>query len=71
MPVMNGWEFLAAFRERPDAGIPVVVLSAFGSFLAARGAGASDYLSKPFEIDALLGLIDRYCRPGSGTPSAG
>jgi len=68
MPVMNGWEFLAAFRQRADCpGIPVVVLSAFGSYLAARGAGANDYLSKPFEIHALLGLIDRYCGPAAET----
>jgi CheY-like chemotaxis protein len=64
MPVMNGWEFLAALRRSQELStIPVVVLSAFGSALAIRSAGADDFVSKPFDISALLGVIRRYCEP--------
>lgn len=62
MPVMNGWQFCAA--KNADArlrGVPVIVLSA-----AAKKDPASPYfldveeiVSKPIEMDELMGAIDR------------
>jgi len=52
---MSGEEFIARCqRERPD--VPVIVVTAFGSIRSAIEciqAGASDYLTKPFEPEEL------------------
>ncbi len=47
-------------KERPD--LPVIVLTAFGTFdsaVAAIRAGAYDFLTKPVELDALALAVDR------------
>jgi len=55
MPGMSGEEFIARCqKERPD--VPVIVVTAFGSIRSAIEciqAGASDYLTKPFEPEEL------------------
>ncbi len=55
MPGMGGGELIARVqRERPD--VPVIVVTAFGSIRSAvecLQAGASDYLTKPFEPEEL------------------
>jgi CheY-like chemotaxis protein len=62
MPVMDGHEFLA--RRNADlalAAIPLVVITAG---LHPRGSvvpGAADVLYKPFEADALIRIVQRYC----------
>src|SRR5690606_13616157 len=46
--------------SRPD--VPVIVLTAFGSFetaVAAIRAGAYDFLSKPVQLEALAIAVDR------------
>ncbi len=55
MPGMSGEEFVTRCRkERPD--VPVIVITAHGtikSAVASIHAGATDYLTKPFEPEAL------------------
>jgi two-component system response regulator AtoC len=55
MPGMGGEEFIARCqKERPE--VPVIVVTAFGSIRSAIEciqAGASDYLTKPFEPEEL------------------
>lgn len=55
MPGMTGEEFVRRARqERPD--VPVIVVTAHGSIssaVASIHAGAADYLTKPFEPEAL------------------
>ena len=55
MPGMSGEEFIARCQQvRPD--VPVIVVTAFGSIRSAIEciqAGASDYLTKPFEPEEL------------------
>ena len=55
MPGMSGEEFIThSQRMRPD--VPVIVVTAFGSIRSAIEciqAGASDYLTKPFEPEEL------------------
>jgi DNA-binding NtrC family response regulator len=55
LPGMRGEELVAhCRRERPE--VPVIVLTAFGSIRSAIEciqAGASDYLTKPFETEEL------------------
>ncbi len=55
MPGRSGLDFLAELQERGDAP-PVVVLTATRTVATAVEAmklGAADYVTKPFEIDAL------------------
>lgn len=55
MPGIGGEEFVARCRkERPD--VPVIVITAHGTIKSAVSsihAGATDYLTKPFEPEAL------------------
>ena len=52
---MNGLELCERIAaNRPD--VPVIVITAFGSLetaIAAIRAGAYDFITKPFELDAL------------------
>jgi two-component system response regulator HydG len=53
-------------RSRPDT--PVVMITAFGSLesaIAAIRAGAYDFVTKPFEIDALQLTLDRAVEHGA------
>src|SRR5262245_6158450 len=61
MPGLSGVELVGQLRRlRP--GTPVVLMTAFGSIDAAVEAmrsGAFDYLTKPFEPDAVLLAVER------------
>lgn len=60
MPVMDGWAFRDAQRQRPSlARIPVVVLSASSPAdnPRLRSLGAEAVLAKPVGIDRLLGAV--------------
>ena len=62
MPVMDGWTFLRERKKQPTLeGVPVVVLSAARELglQEAKELGASAFLAKPFDLDALLALISR------------
>jgi CheY-like chemotaxis protein len=63
MPVMDGWAFARAYRERPGPHAPIVVLTAAND-AASRAAQiqADAYLGKPFELDDLLSVVARYAR---------
>ncbi|HUJ60174.1 MAG TPA: sigma-54 dependent transcriptional regulator [Kofleriaceae bacterium] len=61
MPGMDGLELIAKIRSGHD-GIDVIMMTAFGeveSAVAAMRAGASDYLTKPINVDELLVVLDR------------
>ena len=61
MPVMNGMELCAKLREA-DRELPVIFATGIGevsSAVMAMRAGATDYLVKPVDFDALVGAIDR------------
>jgi two-component system chemotaxis response regulator CheY len=57
MPVMNGLEFIKAFRKLEQyASVPVIMVtteSLIGDVAKAIEAGATDYLMKPFDKDSL------------------
>ncbi|MDP2794500.1 MAG: response regulator [Sulfurisoma sp.] len=67
MPVMNGIDFIEAFRLLPGhAQTPVVVLSgatAGEAKLAARQAGATAWLTKPFRPASLLDMVRKLVPP--------
>jgi CheY-like chemotaxis protein len=63
MPVMDGWHFRAEqLQDATLAGIPVVVLSGAGDVRReATALGAAGYVTKPFKLDSLLGVVHRTC----------
>ena len=59
LPGMSGLDALSAIREL-DAGIPVILMTAFGSLSTAVGAidrGAFDYLIKPVDLDKAIATV--------------
>ncbi len=63
MPRLSGGEFRRAQLGDPTvANVPVVVMSgATDAEQRARALGAVDTLSKPIDLDLLLGMVRRYC----------
>jgi len=59
MPVMDGYAFMARMRaEELLADIPVVITSASHR----PPTGASAYVPKPIDVEALMEIVKRYCR---------
>lgn len=62
MTPMDGHTLLKNIKKN-HAALPVILITAYGTIQKAVEAmhdGAADYLVKPFEIDALINLIERY-----------
>jgi len=61
MPVMDGWQFARAYRQRPGPHAPIVVVTA-----AVEAAGraaeihADGVLPKPFRLAELIEVVGRY-----------
>ncbi len=66
MPVMDGWSVLEQIQELPEDERPrVVVLSARARLrdrAKAAELGADAFVSKPFNVDDLLGVLHRLAR---------
>ena len=63
MPVMDGWQFRQEqIRDASLADIPVIVVSAAGRERLEK-IQADAYLSKPVDLDELLGCVTQFCRP--------
>ena len=64
MQGMDGHALLRAVKQQWD--LPVLLMTAYGSIskaVEAMRAGASDYLTKPFDAAALLAAVAKYMRP--------
>lgn len=61
MPEMDGWVFRAAQRTMPSAAhVPVIVLSATRDLATkAQTLDAAEVFAKPFDLEHLLGTIER------------
>jgi signal transduction histidine kinase len=60
MPEMDGWRVLQAMRaDRRLSGIPVIVCSIVDNRPLGYSLGASDYLLKPVDPQALTDTLDR------------
>ena len=65
MRVMQGWQFVQAYRQASGNRAPIIVMS------AVVDAGdhpveieADRFLAKPLDLDELLDLIGQFTRPG-------
>jgi CheY-like chemotaxis protein len=67
LPEMNGWEATRALKADPVlARIPVVACTAHamvGDRETAIAAGCAECLTKPYELDELIALVQRYVSP--------
>jgi DNA-binding response OmpR family regulator len=61
MPRMDGRTFVTRVRQTPHfAGVPILmVTAAYQAFEAAERMGATACMTKPFEIDDLIAMVDR------------
>ena len=73
LPDMQGEEVLARLHADPaTAEVPIVVISAdatSGQRARLVDAGARDFITKPFDVDRLLQIVDEYC--GEPVPTSG
>jgi CheY-like chemotaxis protein len=65
MPIMDGWTFVEECRRKPGCeAIPIVVTSASHDLSRTaerlRSFGVRTCLAKPFDVDGLLALVERY-----------
>ena len=62
MPLLDGHSATKMIKEvRPD--LPIIAVTAFAMLqdkVAAKNAGCDDYVSKPYEADDILNIIDKY-----------
>ena len=65
MPKIDGYEVCKRIKQDPRTkAVPVVMLSGKGAlFDKVKGhmAGATEYLTKPFETPAVLAVVANYC----------
>lgn len=67
-PVVDGWEFVRAYRQMPGPHAPIVVMTAGRNAPGtAAEINAVAYLDKPFALESLLTLVERHA--GRPTPS--
>lgn len=59
MPIMDGWTFLQHYQQMPLPHVPVVAMTASHN-LALRPAGVRDFLAKPFDLNDLFVLVEKY-----------
>jgi CheY-like chemotaxis protein len=66
MPVMDGWAFARALRDRYGRRIPLVVMTAAeDSLLRAAEVGANADLGKPFELSRLYEVVEDAIGPAA------
>lgn len=59
MPVMNGWDFAQAMRQRGLKVTTLVMTAAQDAERWAREIGAEGYVAKPFHIEDLLSTVEQ------------
>jgi DNA-binding response OmpR family regulator len=70
MPLMSGWEVCREIRA--CSAVPIIMLTAKGAdgdIVTGLGAGADDYVTKPFSMTQLHARIEAVLRRSSHSPS--
>lgn len=63
MPLMTGWEVLSQLREA-NVDVPIVFMTAgYRAQAEAARCGADGYLAKPFDINQIIDVVERYAAP--------
>lgn len=58
MPVMDGWEFARQYQLLPEPHAPIVAfVAALNAVQECAGLDLAAILSKPFDLDDLLGAV--------------
>ncbi len=65
MPVLDGWQFVDRIRGVPEyRDVPIVVMSAthrlHESAERLHAMGVRAVVAKPFDVDALIAIVQRY-----------
>jgi len=64
MPIMSGWGLLDALKKMPSLqGVPFIVISAYGFEWEAELVGATGYIGKPVDLDAVERVLHRTVGP--------
>src|SRR3954469_25148919 len=68
MPVMDGWQFVAALEERGKRDMPLLILSADRAVQGhAHKLRANGHLAKPFDLEDLLVKVAELVAHKNGT----
>ncbi len=60
LPDMSGWEFINQIENRQIYdSIEIVIVTAL--MVQDKSANAKEFIRKPFQIETLLGIADKYC----------
>jgi DNA-binding response OmpR family regulator len=74
LPELDGLAVCDILRRDPaTASVPIIILTAMSSQLArftGLGAGADDFITKPFSPKLLLERVEERLRCGNGAPKA-
>jgi len=63
MPLLNGWSFAQVYRQLPGPHVPIIMLTAARDAVDyAAQIDADSFLAKPFDLSALLDLVEQYTR---------
>ncbi len=64
MPVLDGWGVMERMRNEPrSAGVPILILSAYGFEWEAELLGAQGYIPKSVGVDEILERVRRAAGP--------
>jgi two-component system, OmpR family, response regulator MprA len=63
MPTMNGRVFLETYHRTFDEHVPVVIITAGRNIDIFAELGAQGFVSKPFNLDELLAVIQHLLSP--------
>jgi CheY-like chemotaxis protein len=70
LPVIDGREFITAYRRRPGRHAPIIAMT--GAFFTTADEPAPDVdelLSKPFDLEELLHLVRKHTRTPVAAPA--
>src|SRR5688572_21331536 len=61
LPIMDGYAFERAYRERSPRAPIIVVMAGLHPGAAAKRMGAAAVIAKPFDLDDVLTAVRRHC----------